>query len=165
MTVDKQRQTGFSLIELLVAVMIMGFGILGVAALQVLSLQQNREALYRAEAVQLGNDLMDRIRVNPTVVYSAPIDADPASTTDCTDLACNTTQMRDYDIAQWKCYINSTDADGNEFASCAAYEIEGALPNGAGSVALVGDVYEVTVEWDEDGDGTPTSITVRAQAN
>jgi len=57
--------TGFSMIELLVAVLVMSIGVLGIAALQMVSLQNNRAALVRAEAVALAYDMMDRIRVNP----------------------------------------------------------------------------------------------------
>lgn len=163
----RQHQSGFSLIELLVAVLIMAFGILGVAGLQVISLQQNRAALYRAEAVQLANDLMDRIRVNPNVTYTAAIDADPAATTSCIANSCSPADMRDYDITQWKCAINSVDVDGNTFPVCDAnnFNIEGALPDGAGSVLLVAGVYVITVQWDDDGDGVNDSIELQARVN
>jgi type IV pilus assembly protein PilV len=56
---------GFSMIELLVAVLVIEVGVLGVTALQMVSLQNNRSALVRSEAVQLAYDMMDRIRGNP----------------------------------------------------------------------------------------------------
>ena len=56
---------GFSMIELLVAVLVMGIGVLGITGLQMVSLQNNRGALVRAEAVQLAYDILDRIRANP----------------------------------------------------------------------------------------------------
>jgi type IV pilus assembly protein PilV len=59
------NQRGLSMIELLVAVLVLAIGILGITALQMVSLQNNRGALFRAEAVQLAYDMMDRIRANP----------------------------------------------------------------------------------------------------
>jgi type IV pilus assembly protein PilV len=160
------------LIELLVAVLIMAVGILGVAGLQVISLQQNRSALFRAEAVQLANDLMDRIRVNTDINYSALIDAEPAMTTSCITNSCSQAQMAAFDIAQWKCAIDMYDADGNLLASCASFgygtgasDLKSALPGGAGSVAQVGGVYVITVRWEDDRDGNTASITLRAQVN
>lgn len=167
-----KNSQGFSLIELLVAVVVLAVGILGVAGMQVISLQQNRSALYRAEAVQLANDLMDRIRVNTDITYTALMSADPQVTTDCIQNACSRTDMAAYDISQWKCSINSLDSDGTTYTACAGFQnvdgsagIEGALPEGAGSVALVSGVYEVTVQWQDDSQGTMASITLRAQVN
>jgi type IV pilus assembly protein PilV len=169
--IAKQVQ-GFSLVELLFSVLIMAIGILGVAALQVVSLQQNRNALYRAEAVQLANDLMDRMRVNTQVNYTALIAADPQVTTDCTTNPCSRTDMAAYDVSQWKCMINMTDADGNVFEACANYNFgtganneRSALPGGRGSVAQVSGIYVITVEWLDNPDGNVSSITLRAQVN
>lgn len=175
-----RQAQGFSLIELLVAVVIMAVGILGVAGLQVVSLQQNRSALYRAEAVQLANDIVDRMRVNKNVTYTALIDAAPASTTDCEVNACTPTQMKDYDVAQWKCSINSYKADGTDITACTQYMspdgvtkgIKGALPEGEGSVEFINNTdpgamlqgeYVVKVQWVDDSDGNTASIEVRAQ--
>lgn len=174
---SSRRSRGFSLIELLVAVVIMAIGILGVAGLQVVSLQQNRSALYRSEAVQLANDLIDRIRVNPTITYSSLIDAAPTSVTDCVVSACTPSDMAAYDITQWKCSINSDDVDGNEYAACKNLRdlnglvnpdgkgIEGELPEGAGSVILDSGVYVITVRWVDERDGTTASIVIRATVN
>ena len=62
---SRQRQKGFSLVEVLVSVVILSVGILGVAGLQMLSLQQNRNSLFRADALLLGGDILDRMRANP----------------------------------------------------------------------------------------------------
>ncbi|HKI75223.1 MAG TPA: type IV pilus modification protein PilV [Pseudomonadales bacterium] len=169
----RRNAQGFTLIELLVAVVIMAIGILGVAGLQVVSLQQNRSALFRSEAVQLANDLIDRIRVNPTMTYSALIDAAPASVTDCEAGTCTPSQMAAYDITQWKCSINSEDSSGAELSACSSLKgldgasagIKGELPDGAGSVVLTGGVYEIKIRWVDERDGTTASITVNAQVN
>jgi len=144
----RTTQQGFSLIELLVALVILAVGILGIAGLQVVALQQNRGALYRAEATMIANDVMDRIRVNRDTTYDTAINDDPpALADDCRSTDCSPDEMAEYDIAQWKCSINDLDADGNPFDICTTLGIEGALPGGAGAINLAGDVYEVTVQW------------------
>ena len=178
MKLQKGRKSarGQTLIEAMIALIIMSIGILGIAGMQVLSLQQNRGAMFRAEATQLGNDLMDRLRVNTGIVYNALIDADPTSAQSCEVNECTPVQMAAFDIAQWKCSINSVDAAGDTFSTCGVtYGITGSLPLGAGSVALVNGVYEVTVRWSEDRIDVPcgsrtaetacASITLRAQVN
>ncbi len=170
-------QKGQTFIEALIALVIMSIGILGIAGMQVLSLQQNRAALFRAEATQLANDLMDRLRVNTGITYTALIDADPTSAQSCEVNSCSPVQMAAFDIAQWKCSINSVDSAGVTFTTCDPnnYNITGSLPLGAGSVATVAGVVEVTIEWSDDRIEVPcairstepacTSITLRAQVN
>lgn len=169
---NRRQSKGMTLIELLFAVLIMAIGILGVAALQVVSMQQNRSALFRAEAVQLANDLLDRIRVNTNVNYTAAIDAEPNTTTDCEDNPCSRTDMAAYDISQWKCSINMYDADGAVYSACGAFgygtganEQTSALPLGRGAVQLSSGVYVITVDWVDDADGNRASIALRAQVN
>jgi len=168
-------QKGQTFIEALIALVIMSIGILGIAGMQVLSLQQNRAALFRAEATQLANDLMDRVRVNTDITYTALIDADPTSAQSCSVNSCTPVQMAAFDIAQWKCSINSVDSAGVTYSICGTYGITGSLPLGAGSVALVTGVVEVTIGWSDDRIEVPcairttepacTSITLRAQVN
>ena len=171
-TVNSSRAKGFTLIELLIAVLVMAIGILGVAGLQVVSMQQNRSALFRAEATQLGNDLLDRIRANPTAVY-APIDIDaiPVSTvTDCNNNSCSTLQMAAFDIASWKCALNPEDADGATYTICTTLGITknsamaaSSLPQGKGSLTLTATTYLVTVQWVDDRAGNTKSIQMRSQ--
>ncbi len=167
----RRRQSGFSLIEVLVSVVIMSVGILGVAGMQVISLQQNRSSLLRAEALQIGNDILDRMRANPQVDYSGiDFDDDPPGNSDCVANTCNRNQMRDFDIAQWKCSINS---EGH--AICGTYGIVGSLPGGAGAiidntfpdptVCPVTNEICVVVRWEDDRDGTTASISLRTRAD
>lgn len=157
------RNRGFSFVELLVAVVVMSIGVLGVAALQAISLQQNRSALFRAEASQLANDLLDRIRANQLGTYApVAIDADPPSATNCYLLNCNVDQMATFDISSWKCQLDSTDADGNTFGICTTLGISSSLPEGAGSVTLAGATYAIQVQWVDDRQGNTKSIIIRA---
>ena len=60
-----QRQHGFSLIEALVAFLILSVGMLGIAGLYVQSMQAGRTSMFRHHAVTLAGDVADRIRANP----------------------------------------------------------------------------------------------------
>ena len=57
--------SGFTLIEVVVAVLILSLGVLGVAGLQIISTRSNFEGLQRSQATQLANDTIDRMRANP----------------------------------------------------------------------------------------------------
>lgn len=156
-----ERARGFSLFELLIAVVIVAIGILGIASLQVISLQQNRAALYRAEALQIGNDILDRMRTNPEIVGAANVyapvllTAPPAAGMSCIGAGqnCTPAQMRDFDVAQWKCSITSVDGAGVTFPVCDLLGITGRLPGGAGSITEVDGVHTVRVQWIDDSQG------------
>jgi type IV pilus assembly protein PilV len=58
------RQRGVSLLEVLIAVLILSFGLLGVAALQVRTLQGTQSSNYRSNAALLTHEIVDAIRAN-----------------------------------------------------------------------------------------------------
>lgn len=158
---------GFSLIELLVAVLVMGIGVLGVTALQMVSLQNNRAALERAEAVQLAYDMMDRVRANPGTAYAIAVGTAPPAATDCTANTCTAAQMADFDLASWKCQLGNFHTD----AACTGFRGAGVLPpetdqpglpQGDGSVAAAGGVMTVAVQW-MSFDGTVQTVTIDSQ--
>jgi len=162
----KKRTEGFTLIEVLVAILIVAVGILGVAGMQVVSLQQNRNALLRDTSLQLGNDIMDRMRANRLVVYSpVALDDTPSFSTDCNDNSCDTDEMKEFDLAQWKCRLDPLDADGALYQACSDLGItQASLPGGRGSITggAAGAPYEVTVEWTADRDGNKSQVILRA---
>jgi len=164
---------GFSLIELLVAVLVMGIGVLGVTALQMVSLQNNRDALERAEAVQLAYDMMDRVRANPGaaagVAYAGvDIGDGPPGANDCVANNCSEAQMVDFDVASWKCTLGSFHDDG----VCQGLRAGGVLPpeaqqpglpQGDGSIAIDGaGTVTVTVQWTETN-GQIQNIVIESQ--
>jgi type IV pilus assembly protein PilV len=102
----RARQRGVSMVEALVALLVMSIGMLGIAGLYVTSLQANRTALIRTQAVNLVNDMVDRIRANPmarkdydlTETWKdAPLDQD------CADGAnnCSVTNLAQDDLFRW----------------------------------------------------------------
>jgi len=163
-----RTQQGFTITELMVSVVIMSIGVLGMAGLQMVSMQQNRSALLQGEATQIANDIMDRIRANPDTDYGGvAIDDTPAVVGSCVGNTCTEAEMRDFDIAQWQCSINSTAGDGTTYTVCDTFGVTGAMPGGAGSIALDAGIYTITVQWVDaqkvsDAAGTTRSVELKA---
>lgn len=67
--VIKGKSRGFSLIEVLVALLVISVGVLGVAALQTKGLQYTQDTVLRNNAVMLANDLIEVMRANPESLY------------------------------------------------------------------------------------------------
>jgi len=58
------RNSGFSLIEILVTVLIISIGLLSMATLQLQSIKLNRSALQKLQAVNLASEIADTLFVN-----------------------------------------------------------------------------------------------------
>lgn len=109
-----RRQRGVSLIESLVALLLLALGVLGLAGLQAGTLAQARHANARAAAVQMANDLLERMQMNPALQRHSSGDAssgslyemgwgtssEPAS--DCRSRACTGHELAQHDLSQWK---------------------------------------------------------------
>lgn len=104
----RHQQSGFSLIESLVAIVIMALGILGILGVQMRTLADTQNGVRRAQAIRLIENLSERIKVNPNSLSAAvlasyqvsapgPMATPPACTT-----ACTPAQLAQHDIANWK---------------------------------------------------------------
>jgi len=62
--VYQRRQQGVGLIEVLIAVLVLGVGVLGVMALQGTTLKNNQSSLARTQAVILSYAMLDALRIN-----------------------------------------------------------------------------------------------------
>ena len=58
------RKSGFSLVEVMVTLLVLSVGLLGIAALQVVTLQSSSTSLHRSMAVIQANDLVERLWAN-----------------------------------------------------------------------------------------------------
>ena len=107
---------GFTLIEVLVTLVILTFGLLGIAGLMAKGQRASFEAFQRQQATSIASDMAERVRANRTqvVAYSAAASVtDPlgpgaryndlltASISDCGTYQCSTTDLAKYDIALW----------------------------------------------------------------
>ena len=58
------RISGFTLLEVLVALVILSIGLLGLAGLQAASLRYNHSSYLRSQATLIAYDIVDRMRAN-----------------------------------------------------------------------------------------------------
>jgi type IV pilus assembly protein PilV len=131
------RQNGFSLVEVLIALIIMSVGMLGIATLFVQSMQAGRTSMFRHHAVTLAGDVADRIRANPRagIAYTLA-GVDNACVGYGTD--CNEAAMAAHDIFLWD------------------QQVAESLPNGDVTIAfdntVIPPMYTITIDWDEPGE-------------
>ena len=101
----RHSQKGVSIVEALVALVVLSVGMLGIAGLYLESLRSNRTAFARTSAVQLVNDMADRIRANRSglVNYTLVAGTPPTAVTDCSAavIACTPQQLANWDKLQW----------------------------------------------------------------
>ena len=93
------RQRGFSLVEVLIALVIMSIGMLGIAGLFVQGMQAGRTSVLRHHAVTLAGDVADRIRANPR----AGVAYEGAGTDNaCVGNDCDEASMAAHDVFLWE---------------------------------------------------------------
>ncbi len=136
------KSTGFTLIEVLIAVLVLAGGLLGLAGLQATSLRNNQSAYNRSQATQLAYDMADRMRSNVAdaelLTGSAYLDAGVQIAGCTTITGCTPAQMAQNDLFEW-----NRDIDNALLASAT-----GTIPD-PGSTRI----FTIAITWDDDRDG------------
>ena len=127
--IDMLKQKGFTLLEVLVTLVIVSFGLLGIAGIIANSIKVNQSSYARSQASWLANDIIDRMRANRIAaeVNSSPYNLAMSASPSGTAIAAT-------DLAQWRAGLAS------------------ALPEGMGSVAIADDLNRrviVVVQWND----------------
>ena len=140
LTASRRGQCGFFMIEVLVAALVFSFALLGLAGLQAVGARANHDAYLRTQAVQLAQDMSDRMRANLDGVRNGDYDnlSGDGALQSCVSSpsGCNPAQMAQHDLAKWQQAVAAT------------------LPaNSEGWVVRSGDVLDITVSWDEQRSG------------
>jgi type IV pilus assembly protein PilV len=160
-----KTHTGFTLIEVLIAMLILAVGLLGLAALQTYTLRSNLAAYNRGQATQLLYDMSDRMRANKTAansyliadsstdartanktVISSPAPVSPitvataaAACRTVANTTCDATLLSTYDLIEWNTALAAT------------------LPLGRGCITTANNTFNLYVTWDDDRNGTITT--------
>lgn len=152
----KNLHSGFSLIEVLVALLVLTIGLLGMANLQGQSISSSYDAHLRTQATALARNIIDRMRANrnqaaTTTNYETEFNVNPSLPgADC-ETSCTPEQMARHDLVEWKCNLGAYMSE--DF--CDGLVSQATLPKGDGQIeehAATGQT-KVTVRWtDSTGD-------------
>lgn len=139
---NRLPQSGFSLVEVLIALVIMSIGMLGIAGLYVQSLQAGRTSMFRHHAVTLAGDIADRIRANPRAAAAYDHLANDAGVdNNCVTggIDCTVGEMAANDIFLWQAQADDTLPGGDVAVTFAV------------AVGLNPPTYQITISWTEPG--------------
>lgn len=145
-------QCGFTLVEVLIALVVMSVGMLGIAGLYLHSIQAGRTSVFRHHAITLAGDIADRIRANPSAGVNYQAAGQDNSCVGGT-VACTPTEMAQNDIEAWDDQAANT------------------LPGGQVAIAFTDnggvtpDEYRITITWNEPGLNTAPSYSVEFPVN
>ncbi|MBV6417094.1 MAG: hypothetical protein CMLOHMNK_01731 [Steroidobacteraceae bacterium] len=149
----KFPQRGVTMVEALVALVVLSVGLLGIAGLFVESLRSSRTALLRTHAVNLAGDIADRIRANAdardaydTASYAAaPALHGCAPTAAQAGVNCSVADLAEDDLARWQGAVREALPAPNDPATAAVVQFVRA-PNPGRP-----DRYLISVSWQEQG--------------
>jgi len=144
-----KSQKGMSLIEAMVALVVISVGLLGIAALQIVALQQNSSSQWHSQAVWFSYEMSDRIKAN-NLVFNAYKDVDTSGSysQDCQAASCTANQMITADAQDWKQRVET-------------------LPGGRGLIeSSANNELVIKVMWDDEGTGaTGTDCSANKQTD
>ncbi|MDG4596186.1 MAG: type IV pilus modification protein PilV [Candidatus Contendobacter sp.] len=121
----RRRQSGFSLIEVLITVLIIAIGLMGFAAMMLNSMKNNRLAMQRSMATAHAYDIIDCMRVNRAAALGGNYTVTFGGSLSSGTVAGN-------DVTAWKTQLSTL------------------LPEGKGQISLPGNnVVRVEIQWQE----------------
>ncbi len=127
------HMSGFSLLEVMVAVAVLSTALLGLAFLQVLGLRSGNSAYHRSQATVLAYDMGERMRASPAdaASYVIPLTGTPPP----------------------KDGTKATESQHEWIATVAR-----TLPSGQGSVEMSAGVARITVQWADNSQDLEATI-------
>lgn len=145
MAIGKERQHGFTLVEVLVSLLVLSMGLLALAALQSHSMKSTYSAYLRTQASQYAYDILDRMRANREAARAGAYDL---ALTDATPVCGATASLVDCDRAEWRADLAN-------------------LPGGTGAIDYDPATQQVTVlvQWNDEraGGSTTASVIIQSQ--
>ncbi|MFN0160373.1 MAG: type IV pilus modification protein PilV [Burkholderiales bacterium] len=181
--------TGFTLVEVMVAIVILSFGLLGVAGLMVLGIQNTYSSQQRSTATQLAYDMIDRMRSNQAGValdtlgtatngYNRPsndVAVDPLYTTQaagCLNTSgpavgtCTAAELASQDAFEWQQAIRTRLGNGVGIV-CRDTSTNDGSYNGTTithACSQSGHMYAVKIFWRDDRSSSNTNNTFQVFA-
>jgi type IV pilus assembly protein PilV len=148
------RPSGFTLIEVLVALVVMAVGMLGIAGLYIESLRSGQMSVSYTNAVTLAASMADRIRANSAAAaaytgFAVGNGTAGTAANNCVNgiADCNAAQLAVDDWFWWYEDVKDQMPEGRS----ASVQVVGAAPV---------NVYRIVLSWPERGLATPVSYTL-----
>lgn len=132
---------GMTLIEVLVSLVVISVGLLGVAALQTVSLRNSQGSYLRTQATALADDIIDRMRANRTVALGPTYGYNTAYGQTIT--ITGTSTRADHDRKEWK------------DALVAALPATKTAGNADGRIQVIGTIATISIRWGERDSSSP----------
>lgn len=147
LTISKRLVRGFTLLEVLIALLIFSLGLMGMAALMVLSVRTNQSAFLRTQATFLAQSMLDRMRSNLGRITDYAISYPAPGTDPCASGAsCNPSQVAAHDIALWSTQLTDSLPNATALIECNGAAL-GTGPQ-IGSAPYDGQCT-MTIQWSE----------------
>lgn len=161
-------QSGFTLVEALIALIVLSVGMLGIAALLVGGVQSGQAALLRTKAVTLAADMADRIKANTarnnvalvaeagTAYAAVGIDGGCSADGLGPVADCTPAQMAAHDLFLWEQLLTNPQT-GLPGAAANIVFTPASLP---GALPITPAIFVITITWNEKGQALSYSLTV-----
>lgn len=158
-TRSPRLHAGATLLEVLVAIVVLSFGVLGMVSLQAASLQANREARLQAHGVRLATELAELMRANKPVAVKLDAAANPylvadfrgtlpTETSNCFSAACaDGLELARSDMLNWLTRVRD-ELPGARVVVCfdAAPYTSGGIPRWD-SCSNSGGIVQIKIGW------------------
>jgi len=148
-----KNKKGFTLIEVMIAIVIFSFGLLGVAGVMTVSVKNNHNGYMRSQAVILAQSVVDMMRRNHWAVWQNAYNGTFSGVIDtrsiCSSGACNCTEIANRDTAKWGSMISQSLPASQGVIACAPIGVAGADGAcGRAETPYLG-VCTITITWNE----------------
>jgi type IV pilus assembly protein PilV len=148
--------SGFTMVEALVALVVLAVGMLGISSLYITTLRASSSAISRMHAINLAGDIGDRIRANRTAGVAYDTGRSPIANNNCSGGAvgaviCTPAQLAADDLFRWRQQIAQTWPGGANAVGQVVYQ------------ATTPATYQITISWQEPGEPQPLSYVLNMQ--
>jgi type IV pilus assembly protein PilV len=157
-----RRQSGITLIEVLIAVLVLAIGLLGIAGLQTSAMTTNYTSYQYTQASILAQSMLERIRANRAAYangnsyYNLSAGTAPTAGTDCSSGTCSAQDQANWDMGVWYAQITGNAVTNvKSLTASSSGGAVGILPSGAGSIVCDNPLPTtapgkclITVYWD-----------------